>query len=66
MVGPVTSPIIEKLALGFPWVTADPFLFCVRHDDPYPGGTDTLGPPSLPLPAGTSARTFEVGMGRSS
>jgi quercetin 2,3-dioxygenase len=38
------SPILEKLALGFPWVTADPFLFCVHHDDAYPAGNETLGP----------------------
>jgi redox-sensitive bicupin YhaK (pirin superfamily) len=30
--------------LGFPWVTLDPFLFCVHHRDAYPKGTDTLGP----------------------
>jgi redox-sensitive bicupin YhaK (pirin superfamily) len=30
--------------LGFPWVTADPFLFCVHHDDAYPAGNAQLGP----------------------
>lgn len=30
--------------LGFPWVTADPFLFCVHHDDAYPVGNDRMGP----------------------
>lgn len=30
--------------LGMPWVTADPFLFCVHHDDAYPKGNDKLGP----------------------
>jgi hypothetical protein len=30
--------------LGFPWVTADPFLFCVHHDDAYPAGDGKLGP----------------------
>ena len=30
--------------LGFPWVTQDPFLFCVHHDDFYPKGNDHLGP----------------------
>jgi len=30
--------------LGFPWETADPFLFCVHHDDAYPAGNDELGP----------------------
>ena len=36
--------IIEKFALGFPWHTADPFLFCVHHDDRYPAGNDEFGP----------------------
>ena len=30
--------------LGFPWPTADPFLFCVHHDDAYPAGNERLGP----------------------
>jgi quercetin 2,3-dioxygenase len=30
--------------LGFPWVTADPFLFCVHHDDAYPAATEQMGP----------------------
>lgn len=30
--------------LGFPWVTQDPFLFCVHHEDFYPEGNDVLGP----------------------
>lgn len=30
--------------LGFPWVTADPFLFCVHHDDHYPKGNEAMGP----------------------
>jgi len=30
--------------LGFPWVTQDPFLFCVHHLDFYPEGNDKLGP----------------------
>ena len=31
-------------ALGFPWVTQDPFLFCVYHLDAYPKGNDELAP----------------------
>jgi redox-sensitive bicupin YhaK (pirin superfamily) len=27
-----------------PWETADPFLFCVHHDDRYPEGNDAMGP----------------------
>ena len=30
--------------LGFPWETADPFLFCVHHDDAYPRANARLGP----------------------
>lgn len=30
--------------LGFPWVTQDPFLFCVHHEDFYPEGNDQMGP----------------------
>ncbi|MEJ1963781.1 MAG: pirin family protein [Gammaproteobacteria bacterium] len=30
--------------LGFPWETADPFLFCVYHQDAYPAGNDLQGP----------------------
>ncbi|HEY1955288.1 MAG TPA: pirin family protein [Polyangiaceae bacterium] len=38
------SVVLETLPLGMPWVTADPFLFCVHHDDRYPAGNDRLGP----------------------
>jgi len=40
----VNDVILETLPLGFPWVTVDPFLFCVHHDDPYPRGNAALGP----------------------
>ena len=40
----MTNPVLQVLPLGFPWVTADPFLFCVHHDDAYPKGNDALGP----------------------
>src|SRR5947207_2307020 len=30
--------------LGLPWVTSDPFLFCMYHKDAYPAGNDKLGP----------------------
>ena len=38
------SAIKDIKALGFPWETADPFLFCVYHKDDYPKGNDQLGP----------------------
>jgi redox-sensitive bicupin YhaK (pirin superfamily) len=37
------SPVLETQPLGFPWVTADPFLFCVHHLDAYPAG-NAAGP----------------------
>lgn len=36
--------IKDCFALGFPWQTADPFLFCVHHLDYYPAGNADLGP----------------------
>lgn len=40
----MASPVLDVLPLGFPWVTADPFLFCVHHDDAYPRGNEAMGP----------------------
>ena len=36
--------VLATRPLGFPWDTADPFLFCVHHDDAYPAGNADLGP----------------------
>ena len=36
--------VLETRPLGFPWQTADPFLFCVHHDDAYPAGNERMGP----------------------
>ncbi|MFN3528731.1 MAG: pirin family protein [Bacteroidia bacterium] len=30
--------------LGFQWETADPFLFCVHHEDKFPKGNEQMGP----------------------
>jgi redox-sensitive bicupin YhaK (pirin superfamily) len=38
------SAILEARPLGFPWETADPFLFCAYHDDHYPAGNAEMGP----------------------
>src|SRR5687767_14764603 len=39
-----TSPVLAVKPLGFPWETADPFLFCAYHDDAYPRGNGNMGP----------------------
>jgi len=36
--------VLSVRPMGFPWETADPFLFCVYHNDKYPAGNDRLGP----------------------
>jgi redox-sensitive bicupin YhaK (pirin superfamily) len=38
------NAIVQIQPLGFPWETADPFLFCVHHDDAYPKGNGRFGP----------------------
>jgi len=38
------ADVLEVLPLGFPWQTADPFLFCVHHLDLYPPGNEAMGP----------------------
>src|ERR1700761_8720418 len=39
-----TSAVLSVRPLGFPWETADPFLFCAYHDDAYPRGNGAMGP----------------------
>src|SRR3954451_25387246 len=40
-----TKEAVRKIKpLGFPWETADPFLFCVHNADRYPAGNEHLGP----------------------
>lgn len=41
------NAILHVGALGFPWETLDPFLFCVHHDDAYPRGNAQFGPDAL-------------------
>lgn len=36
--------VIDVKPLGFPWITKNPFLFCVYHADIYPNGNEKLGP----------------------
>ena len=40
----MAGSIVSTRPLGFPWTTADPFLFCVHHNDAYPEGNERLGP----------------------
>jgi quercetin 2,3-dioxygenase len=40
----MAGAVLEIRPLGFPWQTADPFLFCVHHNDAYPLGNERLGP----------------------
>jgi redox-sensitive bicupin YhaK (pirin superfamily) len=40
----MTDPVIEVVALGMPWPTTDPFLFCVHHIDHYPAANEQMGP----------------------
>jgi redox-sensitive bicupin YhaK (pirin superfamily) len=42
--GSAADVVLGAQRLGFPWVTADPFLFCVHHDDAYPAGNEAMGP----------------------
>jgi len=39
-----SSAVISVKALGFPWETQDPFLFCVHHEDFYPQGNEDMSP----------------------
>lgn len=42
---PTEEPMIKSTrALGFQWDTADPFLFCVHHEDNFPKGNEKMGP----------------------
>ena len=35
--------ILHQTPLQMPWITLDPFLFCVHHLDNYPKGNGELG-----------------------
>ncbi len=39
-----TDAVLHVKPLGFPWETADPFLFCAFHDDAYPEGNGQMAP----------------------
>ena len=41
----MSQDVVQEVnALGFPWATSDPFLFCVHHNDAYPAGNPQMGP----------------------
>jgi redox-sensitive bicupin YhaK (pirin superfamily) len=40
----MAGAVLEIRPLGFPWLTTDPFLFCVHHNDAYPAGNEQMGP----------------------
>jgi len=41
---PQRSAIRKIKRMGFQWETADPFLFCVHHEDDFPKGNAKMGP----------------------
>lgn len=54
------QPLVRKVQpLGFPWVTEDPFLFCVYHKDAYPAGDTQMGP-AVSLAGRNLGQDFEV------
>lgn len=53
-------PIIKIKPLGFQWETADPFLFCVHHDDKFPKGNDQMGPDPVLLKGRAIGQDFII------
>jgi redox-sensitive bicupin YhaK (pirin superfamily) len=53
------SAILQIKKLSFPWITQDPFLFCVHHLDFYPEGNDHLGP-NAPLSGRNIGNDFVI------
>ncbi|MEX0584403.1 MAG: pirin family protein [Natronospirillum sp.] len=48
------------LDLGFPWQTADPFLFCVHHNDFFPKGEANMAPDPKLLKGRNIGMDFEI------
>src|SRR5436190_20964832 len=58
----MSEVVLETTPLGFPWETADPFLFCVHHDDAYPAGNERMGP-AVSLAGRPLGQDFEIKAG---
>ncbi len=55
----MSKAVLETMPLGFPWVTVDPFLFCVHHEDAYPAGNESFGP-NASLAGRNLGQDFEI------
>ena len=55
-----SDAVLGTAPLGFPWQTQDPFLFCVHHEDFYPAGTESFGPPKKMLEGRNIGMDFEI------
>ncbi len=42
--GSKKTSVLNIKPMGFQWETADPFLFCVHHEDKFPKGNEQMGP----------------------
>jgi redox-sensitive bicupin YhaK (pirin superfamily) len=56
----MSKSVVKIEALGFPWKTKDPFLFCVHHADFYPKGTKEFGPEPELLKGRNMGSDFEI------
>ena len=54
------NKILKIEALGFPWKTQDPFLFCAYHRDEYPKGNSQMGVDSDLLKGRNVGQDFSV------
>lgn len=56
-----TNNKIKKIrALGFQWETADPFLFCVHHEDFFPKGNEQMAPDAVLLQGRQLGQDFVI------